>query len=258
MTADAKGPLRQTYRDRIVSMLDDILGSQPSGLDAARDAVADALRHDKLIHVAGSGHSHLIAEEVFYRAGGLAAAQAILVPDLMLHLGAERSTRMERETGHAARALEQHPVTSGDVVFVVSNSGRNAYPIELALLAKAAGATTIAITSLAHARQVTSRHASGERLFEVTDLVIDTCGAYGDAALDVGQGAAHMGPTSTLAGVFVLNAVLAEAVGQLSSEGRHVDIYASANVDPGEQGTAKPPPDTAAIAARWRARIPGL
>lgn len=255
MTLPVTGPLRQTYRDTIVTMLDDILASQPAAFDAARDAVARALRDDRLIHVAGSGHSHMVAEEVFYRAGGLAAAQAVLVPDLMLHLGAERSTTLERETGHAARALAAHPVTPGDVMFVVSNSGRNAYPVELAMLAREAGAVTIAVTSLAHAREVTSRHPSGKRLFELTDIVIDTCGSYGDAALYVGQGAARMGPTSTVAGVFVLNAVLAEAVCVLSGEGRKVDIYTSANA---EVASATVLSDTATIAARWRARIRGL
>ena len=69
-----------------------MLATEAAAFDAARDAVANALAADHLVYVAGSGHSHLLAEEAFYRAGGIAPAQAILDPDLMLHLGAQRST----------------------------------------------------------------------------------------------------------------------------------------------------------------------
>ena len=140
--------LRQLYRDRITAILDSILDKQAAELNAVRDAVAAALRADRIIHVAGSGHSHLLAEEVFYRAGGIAAAQAILDDDLMLHRGAERSTRMERESGQAARVLANYPVTPGDVMVIASNSGCNAFPVEMAMLARAAGAVTVAITSM--------------------------------------------------------------------------------------------------------------
>lgn len=241
---------RQRYRDKLATIFDRVLGEQSAALDAARDAVAMALRTDHLVYVAGSGHSHLIAEEAFYRAGGIAAAQAILDPDLMLHLGAERSTLLEREAGRAERVLADYPVEAGDVVFIASNSGRNAYPIEMALACKARGATTIALTSLRHARAITSRHHSGKRLFEVTDLVLDNGGEYGDAALDVGNDI-RMGPTSTIAGVFILNAVLAEAVDQLSHNGVEVDVYQSANMQGAEAAAEE-------MIRRWQSRIRGL
>lgn len=242
--------LRHRYREQIVDILDRILDDQEEVLDAVRDVVVNALASDRLVYVAGSGHSHLLAEEVFYRAGGIAAAQAILDPELMLHLGAHRSTQLEREEGRAARVLSQYPVTEGDVVFVASNSGRNAYPIEMALMAKARGATTVALTSLRHAQSTTSRHRSGLRLFEVTDYVLDNAGAYGDAGLPVGNGI-RMGPTSTIAGVFILNAILAEAVDKLQQRGVDVDVYQSANMQ-GAEAAAE------AMIRRWQPRIRGL
>ena len=241
---------RQRYRDQLAIIFDRILGEQSAALDAARDAVATALGTDHLVYVAGSGHSHLIAEEAFYRAGGIAAAQAILDPDLMLHLGAERSTLLERETGRAERVLADYPVEAGDVVFIASNSGRNAYPIEMALACKARGATTIALTSLRHARAITSRHHSGKLLYQVADLVLDNGGEYGDAALNVGNDI-RMGPTSTIAGVFILNAVLAEAVDQLSHNGVEVDVYQSANMQGAEAAAEE-------MIRRWQSRIRGL
>ncbi len=242
---------RQRYRDLVVGIIDRLLVEQAATFDTARDIVADALAGDHLVYVAGSGHSHLLAEEVFYRAGGIAAAQAILDPDLMLHLGAERSTLLEREEGRAERVLAEFPVGPGDVVFVASNSGRNAYPLEMALAAKVRGATTIALTSLRHARSITSRHPSGKLLYEVTDLVLDNGGEYGDAALAIGGGPVRMGPTSTIIGVFILNAILADAVDKLIGSGVGVDVYQSANMQGAEAASHE-------MIRRWQSRIRGL
>ena len=109
---------------------------QRDRLATAQDWVADALAADGLVYVTGSGHSHMIAEEVFYRAGGAAAVQAILDPALMLHQGAHRSTVLERLEGYAETVLEDYPIGPRDVLFVASNSGRNAFPIEAALFAR--------------------------------------------------------------------------------------------------------------------------
>jgi uncharacterized phosphosugar-binding protein len=241
----------QRYRDRVVEILDHIVTGQTSAFAAARDAVATALAADKLIYVAGSGHSHLIAEEAFFRAGGIAAAQAILDEDLMLHLSASGSSQLERQTGYAEKVLARYPVTIGDVVFIVSNSGRNAYPIEMALAAKARGATTVALTSIKHTSQVTSRHPSGKLLFEVCDLLLDNGADYGDASVQVGKDGFRMGPVSTISGVFLINAVIAEAVDLLAERGVAVDLYQSANGQGGEAAAD-------AMVKRWQPRIKGL
>lgn len=243
--------LRTRYRDHVVGIIDNIISAQSASLDAARDALAEALGNGHLLYVAGSGHSHMLAEEAFYRAGGIAQAQAILDPELMLHMGAERSTILEREEGRAERVISAYPVGPGDVVVVASNSGRNAYPIEMALAAKARGATTIALTSLRHAKQTTSRHHSGKLLYQVTDLVLDNGGEYGDAALEIVGRNVRMGPTSTLIGVFIINAILAEAVNLLALRGIEIDVYQSANMQGAE-------PDAEAMIAKWRPRIRGL
>jgi uncharacterized phosphosugar-binding protein len=239
------------YRDRVLHILDHVVADQTDAFEAVCSAVAAALAADRLIYVTGSGHSHLIAEEAFYRAGGIAAAQAILDPDLMLHVSASRSTQLERQTGQAERVLAKYGVMCGDVVFVVSNSGRNAYPIEMALAAKVRGATTVALTSLQHTRRVSSRHPSGKRLFEVCDIVLDNGAEYGDASLPVGRLGLRMGPTSTITGVFIINAILAEAVGYLEDHGVAVEVYPSANM----QGAEAAADD---MIQRWKPRIKGL
>lgn len=245
------GEVARAYRGGIVQILDRIVAEQGSAFDRASAAVAAALTADRLIYATGSGHSHLIAAEAFFRAGGLAAVQPILDPALMLHVSASQSSLHERETGRAETIIAGYDVGPGDVVFIASNSGRNAYPIEMALAARARGATTIALTSLHHSRQVSSRHPSGKRLFELADIVLDNGAAYGDASLRIGPHGLAMGPTSTISGAFIINAVLAEAVDLLAGRDVPVDVYQSSNGEGGEDAVD-------AVIRRWQSRIKGL
>jgi uncharacterized phosphosugar-binding protein len=239
------------YCDGITAMLKGLVSSERDRLALAQGWVADALAEGGLIYVTGSGHSHMIAEEVFYRAGGVAPVQAILDPALMLHQGAHRSTVLERLEGYARIVLEEYPIGPRDIVFIASNSGRNAFPIEAALFAREKGARTIAITSSDHAAHVTSRHKSGRMLHEVADLVIDNHAPYGDACLTIPNSDKRMGSTSTISGAFIVNVVMAEAVANLARRGIDVDIYRSANSGGGGAEAEE-------IVKRWRARIRGL
>jgi uncharacterized phosphosugar-binding protein len=248
--AQDQATLIDEYCNSITDMLKRLVATQRDRLIEAQQWVADALAAGGLVYVTGSGHSHIIAEEVFYRAGGAAAVQAILDPALMLHQGAQRSTVLERLEGYAEIVLEDYPIGPKDVVFVVSNSGRNAFPIEAALFARGRGARVIAITSSDHAAHVTSRHKSGKMLSDVADLVIDNQAPYGDACLAIPNSQKHMGSTSTISGTFIINAVMAEAVAGLSRRGIAVDIYQSANSS-GGAGAEE-------IVKRWRSRIRGL
>ena len=242
--------LRQRYRDQIVAIMDRLLDQEAPAMEAAIAAMAGALRSDRLVHVAGSGHSHLIALEVFYRAGGIAPAQALLDEDLMLHRGAERSTLLVRDTGGAAGALARYLVGPGDVVIVASNSGRNAYPVEMAMAAREAGAVTIALTSRRHSDSVPSRHPSGKKLADLADIVLDNGGVPGDAGLAIPGHPSPMGPTSTVVGVWLLNALMAEVVARLAAEGILVDVWQSANAATGD--------NSGELIARWRERVSGL
>jgi uncharacterized phosphosugar-binding protein len=238
------------YCASIVAMLKELVASQRDKLDVAQHWISDALAQDGLIYVTGSGHSHMIAEEVFFRAGGAAPVQAILDPALMLHQGAYHSTVLERLEGYAQVVLQDYPIGPKDVVLIASNSGRNAFPIEAALFAREKGAKTIAITSSDHAARITSRHKSGRKLHEVTDLFIDNHAPYGDACLVIPNSEKRMGSTSTISGAFIVNALMAEAVANLTRRGIDVDIYRSANAGGGA--------DAEEMVKRWRGRIRGL
>jgi uncharacterized phosphosugar-binding protein len=112
---------------------------------------------------------------------------------------------------------------------IVSNSGRNAVPVEMAMLAQEHGIYTIAITSLEHSRSVTSRHSSGKRLFEFADLVIDNCVPKGDGMLDFDG--VQSGPGSTVAGTVIVNSIVSETLRILTAEGRKPPVFVSQNVD---------------------------
>ena len=242
--------LTEEYCDSIIAMLKALVSSQRSKLEMAQSWIADVLAQGGLVYVTGSGHSHMIAEEVFFRAGGAAPVQAILDPALMLHQGAQRSTALERLEGYAQVVLQDYPIGPKDIVLIASNSGRNAFPIEAALFAREKGAKTIAITSSDYAAHVTSRHKSGRMLHEVADLVIDNQAPYGDACLAIPNSDKRMGSTSTITGAFIVNALMAEAVANLARRGIDVDVYRSANAGGGG--------DTEEMVKRWRSRIRGL
>jgi len=219
------------YHDVVLAQLDAALASQRPHLEVAADRIAAALLADRYLYAFGTGHSHLLAEEIFYRAGGLVRACAILDPPLMLHESASASSRREQESGVASALLDRYPLTTGDVLVIASNSGRNAVPIEMALTARERGIGTIAITSLEHSRAFPSRHPSGKRLFEVADVVLDNAGIPGDAALELPGLPRKIGPTSTLIGAFLLNAVVVRAIEQAVAAGHAPEVYASSNAD---------------------------
>jgi uncharacterized phosphosugar-binding protein len=149
----------------------------------------------------------------------------------MLHEGAAESSERERRTGYAAELLDRYPLAAGDVLVIASNSGRNAVPVEMALAARQRGLASIAITSLAHSSAFPSRHPSGRRLFEIADHVLDNGGVVGDAALQLEGMPRAIGPTSTLVGAFLLNALVVRAIELAVARGHVPEVYASSNAD---------------------------
>ena len=191
------------------------------------------------VHLFGTGHSHLLAEEPFYRAGGLVRVRPILFDGLMLHAGASLGTTLERLDGLAEALLAHHPIRPGDVLIVISNSGGNAVTSQMARAAQGLGATVIALTSLQHARSDHARHSSHPRLHEIADITIDNHGVTGDAAVEIQGMASPVGPTSTVAGAAVINAIVVEAVALIAERGTPPEVYLSSNVEGGDDVNAR-------------------
>ena len=185
------------------------------------------------IYACGTGHSHMLAEEVFYRAGGFARVRPLLVSKLMLHESATGSTEEERKEGYAPLLFQEYEITERDVLIISSNSGRNSVPIELASFAQQKGAKVIVITNLAHSKSVSSRHSSGLKLYQLGDVVLDNFGDIGDSALHLEGLTTPIGPTSTVIGTAILQAVCVEATAQLLAQGIVPEVFASSNSDQG-------------------------
>jgi uncharacterized phosphosugar-binding protein len=219
-------------------LIDRLVEGQWPNIAAAADLVAATLEQGGTIHAFGSGHSHILAEELFYRAGGLVRVRPILFEGLMLHASATLSTSLERMPGLAAALLEDHPIPAGDVLVIASNSGSNAVNSELASAARRGGASIIAITSLRHATSSAARATDGPRLHEVADVVIDNGGCVGDAAIEIPGLDRRVGPTSTVVGAAIVNAMAVEAVERLIARGIVPDVYTSSNVEGGDAANA--------------------
>ncbi|MCC6703989.1 MAG: SIS domain-containing protein [Thermomicrobiales bacterium] len=223
--------------DQYFNALESLIGElrdQADAINAAAEMIAETIANDGLVHVFGSGHSHMMAEEVFHRAGGLWAFNAMLDINLTA-FGSLRPGAVERTEGYAKVITSSFGVQPGEVVIIVSNSGINAVPIELAMEAKALGARTIAMTSAAAYASAKSRHSSGKKLTDVVDLTIDSRVPNGDAVLALPGLDAKIGASSTALGAALMNAVVVAASAKLLERGVQPPAIVSMNVPGGDE-----------------------
>ena len=132
------------------------------------------------LFIFGTGHSKLLAEESFHRAGGYAAACPVRSDEINFSKGTDKATELERTENVAKRALEKYKLTSKDVLMIVSNSGVNHAPVEAAMLAKKKKIKTIALTSYKFSKQAPLSKLK-KRLYEICDIYIDNKIPPGDA-----------------------------------------------------------------------------
>jgi uncharacterized phosphosugar-binding protein len=218
-----------------------------AALEPAVGAVLASVREGGLSYVFGTGHSHLLALELHYRAGGPSFVVPVLDEALMLHRGAIASTARERESGVAANVLRRYSLSARDVLIVISNSGVNAVPVEAAQVGRDAGAKVIALTS--HAYSTAAAHGR-IRLVDVADIVIDNGLPAGDAMAPLPGSDLRAGPGSTAVGAALLQALFAEVAAHLAAEGPP-PIYLSANMPGAESHNRE-------LIARYGPRNPHL
>ena len=212
--------------------------TQQESVAACVDLFADALTSGKMIHTFGTGHSHLLSEEIFYRAGGLAAIYPILDERLMLHKEVVKGSQNERLPGLAQELVNQHPIASGDVVIVISNSGGNQVTIDLVKLAQGLGAKVIAVTSVNHATSKSARSNAAEKIHHLADVVLDNSGVVGDALVRVAGSPMSAGPTSTVIGGALLQSVVVGTVAECLKRGIQPEIFLSSNLAGGDENNA--------------------
>jgi uncharacterized phosphosugar-binding protein len=211
--------------------LEKLTATQLPAIGQAADIIARSVAGGGVVYTFGTGHSHELAEEVAYRAGGIVPVSAILEPSLTGSTEVSKSEFLERLEGFAPHILDYHRVGKDDVLIVISNSGRNAAPVEMAQEAQLRGIPAIAVTSLAYSREVSARQAGGKKLYEVADVVLDNCTPYGDAVVNLPGVAQPVGPLSTVAGAALLHAVMVGAAERLVGNVSPLPVFWSGNLD---------------------------
>jgi uncharacterized phosphosugar-binding protein len=166
----------------------------------------------------------------------------------MQHEGPVTSTRLERLPGLAAVLLERADIRPGEVLTIISNSGRNAVPVELATLARERGIRTVALTALAHAHAAPPDPRLGFRLDEACELVIDNGGVPGDAVLSLPGTDLAAGPTSSLINIALLQEIAHAVCLRFIAGGETPPVFRSANLPGGDDWNAQ-------LVARYRDRI---
>ncbi|MFP4589493.1 MAG: sugar isomerase domain-containing protein [Candidatus Acetothermia bacterium] len=218
--------LEQQYKETILDLLDRTVSSERDKIETGAAEIAASLQNDGFVHAFGSGHSAMIAKEITGRAGGLVPVNMIVDP---------AEGMAERVEGYGATLLQdyadQYGLEEGEVMIVISTSGRNPAPLEIALEANDRGLYTIAITSVQYSQSVESRHSSGKKLFEVADLALDNHVPAGDATVEIEEGGQKAGPASTLTGVFLINTMILRSIEKMKEEGFEPPILRSMNLD---------------------------
>lgn len=244
--------LARTYIESVVAQLRAIADEEMEEVARAATLLCQSLTSERWVYAFGTGHSHMLAEELFYRAGGLARVRPMLFPPLMLHESAERSTDHERDIALVDQLLGRYPIGGGDTLIVASNSGRNPVPVELARRAQVRGAEVIALVNRAHCAAFPSRHPDGLRLTEVASVSLDNHGVVGDACVPLPwDPRAMVGAASTVTGAAVLQMVACATVEKVRAAGFEPELFVSANADDGGGSNA-------ALLAELRGKIEHL
>ncbi|HEU4396865.1 MAG TPA: sugar isomerase domain-containing protein [Actinomycetota bacterium] len=217
------------YFESAEATLAEVAATQAETLETAARLVADSVAAGGVLHLFGAGHSQLVALDAFRRAGGLACVNPIVDPALAPAAGPDVS-RVERTPGHAATVLDGEDLRSGEVVVVVSNSGVNPVPVEVALGCRERGLQVVALTNVEQAKATAARHASGAKLHELADVVVDNRCPVGDAAVTL-AGGDRVGPMSTVVGAAVIAALAARVAELLLDRGATSPVLVSQNLD---------------------------
>ncbi len=220
----------EAYLDFLIERVQAIKKTQGEAICKAAALVGDTLMSSHMVYTFGSGHSQLLSVEIQARAGGLYPVQAIIDP---------MKGKAEKLEGYGAILVQYAPYKEGDLLFVISNSGRNPEPIEVAVHAHSKGVKVIVLTSMEHTGSVKSRHSSGKKLFELGDIVLDSHVPAGDASMSYQGLPAKAGALSTVLGAAVLNAVMVEAIQYMLDHNYEPPVLMSANLDGSEQYNEK-------------------
>lgn len=216
--------LAETYLATASAMLQRACAQNAPVLKKLGAVIGESVARGGVLHTFGSGHSDVISREIIGRAGGLVCVSGIADPT---------GGFVENLVGYGTRLVERydraHGLLPGETTIVISNSGKNSSPIEVALYAKQKGLHVVALTCVAMSKSAATVHPGGKKLHEIADFVLDNGGMPGDAIVDVSDGV-YAGPTSTLIGATLLNLLALEVIDWLKAGGHPLPVLRSQNL----------------------------
>jgi len=216
--------MRNEYFKTIEALLKEVEETQSANITKAAHMIADSIMNGGILQAFGSGHSLAAAIEITGRAGGLIPAKLIKEPAF---------GNYESIEGVGTIFIKKADFRKEDVVVLISNSGRNPLPIEIAMKVKSVGAKLIVVTSLEASKKLSCRHSGGKNLWEFADVILDNRVAFGDATIEVPGLPVKVCGTSSISAAAMLNAAVLEAIQIMVSKNHVPPVYMSANVDGG-------------------------
>ncbi len=214
----------QSYLQECSKIIDTI-AQQEDQIHQAADWFAEAILAGRMVHLFGSGHSRIMVEEMWPRYGSYPGFNPLVELSLTYHNavvgsnGQRQAMFLENVSGLAKQILRNFDLSPRDSGLVISNSGTNIVPIEVAQGLKQAGMPVVAIVGRKHAQASSSKHPDGVKLTDVADLVLDNGVPVGDSMVMIDQLDTPVGPGSTVGGSILVNAIKAEVAGLLTQAG---------------------------------------
>lgn len=242
--------LAKQYLNTVIGLLNRLQEEEMGSIEQAAKMIADAIENGHSLFAFGCTHSSLPIQDLVYRAGGLMLVNPLFGPGITaLDIKPTTiSSAMEQMEGYAKVLLDNSPLKSGDVLILVSVSGRNAVPVELAQIAQERGIKVIGVTSREYSESVTSRHSSGKKMNDFADILLDNKAPKGDAVLQAEGVPQKFTPVSGVTSIALLQALIASTIEELLRRGIVPPIFLAANVDGGKEYNAR-------LLAQYRDRI---
>src|SRR6266404_2130675 len=226
-------------RDLIVAV-----EKQQAGIHQAADWFAETILAGRMVHLFGSGHSRIMVEEMWPRYGSFPGFNPIVELSLSFHNlvvganGQRQAMFLENVPGLAERILRNFDLSPKDSALVASSSGCNVVPIEMAIGFKERGVRVVSIISKRHSEASRSQHASGKKLQDFADLVLDTGAPAGDAMVRIPGLQTPVSPGSTIGGCLLVNSIKAEVAARLTQAGAPPKVITAAALVGSEKATA--------------------
>jgi uncharacterized phosphosugar-binding protein len=222
----------------------DSVAQQHAQIQTAAEWFSKTILAGRMVHLFGSGHSRILVEEMWPRYGSFPGFNPIVELSLSFHNlvvgpnGQRQAMFLENVSGLAERILRNFDLSSQDSALVISSSGCNIVPIEMAQEFRKREIRVVALISRQHSEASKSRHPSGKRLQDFADVVLDTGAPAGDAMVQIPGLETPVAPGSTVGGCLIVNAIKAEIAARLTQAGHPPRVLTASCIIGSERATA--------------------